>query len=93
MRHQDLTLISELEKVPCILKVGHAYHIANSRIPANKTFSLKFTNCAALKSCYLIKFRQIITKMLKYMSSVNFKILLQGFLLLRLVKDRSVRAL
>lgn len=31
--------------------------------------------------------------MVKYTSSVNFKILLQGFLLLQLVKDRSVRVL
>ena len=31
--------------------------------------------------------------MVKFTSSVNFKILLQGFLLLQLVKDRSVRVL
>lgn len=41
----------------------------------------------------LAKFRQIFTKAAEGTSPVNFKILLQGFVVLELIKDRGARIL
>lgn len=72
--------------------MGHVHHIQNSRIPDNRTFSLSIYQLCCFKGLQSNQIREGIHKVRKKnTSSQDFKIPLQGFLVLQLVKDRGAR--